>query len=39
MPLEDLRKRFLPTQMIEHDIYPTIWNRDPEQDDTLVYLN
>ncbi|MFN0058917.1 MAG: YfbM family protein [Planctomycetota bacterium] len=34
----DLRARFHPTDMIEKQIYPEIWTRDPEQDDTLGYL-
>lgn len=34
----DLRARFDPADMMEQDIYPTIWDRDPEDDDTLGYL-
>ncbi len=35
---EDLRQRFNPKEMIEQYIYPVIWDRDPEEDDTLGYL-
>jgi len=33
-----LRSRFNPADMTAKDIYPEIWNRDPEEDDTLGYL-
>ncbi len=33
-----LRERFDPQKMMELDIYPTIWDRDPVEDDTLGYL-
>jgi len=35
---EELRRRFLPADMMKKGIYPEIWDRDPEQDDTLGYL-
>ncbi|HEY6400911.1 MAG TPA: YfbM family protein [Blastocatellia bacterium] len=35
---EDLRKRFDPKAMMKAEIYPSIWDRDPEEDDTLGYL-
>jgi len=35
---ENLRKRFDAEKMMELDIYPTIWDRDPQEDDTLGYL-
>jgi hypothetical protein len=34
----ELRERFDPEQMMRDDIYPTIWDRDPAEDDTLGYL-
>lgn len=34
----ELRSRFDPADMLEKDIYPTIWDRAPEDDDTLGYL-
>lgn len=35
---EDLRNRFAPDKMMKEGIYPEIWDRDPEEDDTLGYL-
>lgn len=35
---EALAGRFAPSAMMKADIYPAIWNRPPEQDDTLGYL-
>ena len=35
---DDLRKRFNPKAMMKQDIYPTIWDRDPKEDDALGYL-
>ena len=35
---EELRKRFDPKDMIAKEIYPQIWDRDPQDDDTLGYL-
>ena len=35
---EELRRRFLPADMIKKGIYPEIWDRDPKEDDTLGYL-
>ncbi len=32
-----MRSRFDPDKMTELDIYPTIWDRDPAEDDTLGY--
>jgi hypothetical protein len=32
-----LRKRFDPEQMMKLEIYPTIWDRDPADDDTFGY--
>jgi hypothetical protein len=34
----DLRNRYKPEVMMEKDIYPTIWDRDPKEDDALGYL-
>ncbi|MHC4741433.1 MAG: YfbM family protein [Planctomycetota bacterium] len=34
----DLRNRYKPDVMMEKDIYPTIWDRDPKEDDALGYL-
>jgi hypothetical protein len=34
----DLRSRFRPDQMMKLEIYPEIWDRPPEDDDTLGYL-
>jgi hypothetical protein len=33
-----LRQRFDPVRMLELDIYPGIWDRDPADDDTLGYV-
>jgi len=33
-----LRTRFNPDRMMKLEIYPTIWDRDPAEDDTLGYL-
>lgn len=35
---EDLRARFDPQDMIAKEIYPDIWARKPEEDDTLGYI-
>ena len=35
---DDLRRRYNPDAMVEQDIYPTIWDRDPKDDDSLGYL-
>jgi hypothetical protein len=35
---ETLRARFDPADMMEKEIYPEIWDRDPAKDDTLGYL-
>ena len=35
---EMLRARFDPADMIAKEIYPAIWERPPEEDDTLGYL-
>lgn len=35
----DFRKRFNPKAMMSNDIYPSIWDRDPKEDDTLEYLS
>jgi len=35
---EALRARFDPTGMMESEIYPEIWDRSPDEDDTLGYL-
>ena len=35
---DDLERRFDPARMMELGIYPEIWDRDPEDDDTLAYL-
>ena len=35
---EDLRSRFVPEAMMRAEIYPEIWDRDPNDDDTLGYL-
>jgi hypothetical protein len=36
--IEEFRSRFNPTLMQKNDIYPDIWDRKPEDDDTLGYL-
>lgn len=33
-----IRERFDPAAMMQADIYPAIWDRPPDQDDTLGYL-
>lgn len=33
-----LRSRFNPSEMLRLGIYPEIWDRDPEKDDSLGYL-
>jgi hypothetical protein len=35
---DELRNRFDPVEMKELEIYPDIWDRDSQQDDTLGYL-
>jgi hypothetical protein len=35
---EILAKRFDPGRMMELEIYPEIWDRDPSEDDTLQWL-
>lgn len=35
---DDLRKRFKPDVMMKKNIYPSIWDRDPKDDDALGYL-
>ncbi|HKP81146.1 MAG TPA: YfbM family protein [Pyrinomonadaceae bacterium] len=35
---EDLEARFDPQDMVAKEIYPEIWDRDPEEDDTFGYL-
>jgi hypothetical protein len=35
---EDLKARFDPEDMLAKQVYPEIWERDPEEDDTLGYL-
>ena len=34
---DTLRERFNPDEMMSLEIYPDIWDRDPEDDDTLGY--
>ena len=34
----DLRSRFRPEEMMKLEIYPEIWDRQAEEDDTLGYL-
>jgi hypothetical protein len=34
----ELRRRFDPTRMIKLDIYPAIWDRDPEQEQLFEFL-
>jgi Domain of unknown function (DUF1877) len=38
LPPDALRDRFDPARMMELRVYPEIWDRDPEEDDTLGYL-
>ena len=35
---DDLRRRFDPAEMTRKEVYPEIWDRPPEEDDTLSYL-
>jgi hypothetical protein len=35
---DELRSRFAPHAMMRAKIYPEIWDRDPQDDDTLGYL-
>lgn len=35
---DDLRSRFDPKKMTALEIYPEIWNRPPQEDDTIGYL-
>ena len=35
---DELKARFKPADMMAKEIYPEIWDRDPEEDDTLEYL-
>ena len=35
---DELRGRFDPAEMSKKEIYPEIWDRPPEEDDTLGYL-
>jgi hypothetical protein len=35
---EELRGRFDPVAMMKQKIYPEIWDREPDEDDTLEYL-
>jgi hypothetical protein len=35
---DELRSRFDPKRMLELGIYPEIWDRPPEEDDTLAHL-
>jgi len=35
---EELKARFNPQDMLAKEIYPGIWTREPEEDDTLGYL-
>jgi hypothetical protein len=34
----ELRGRFNATDMMKKEIYPEIWDRSPDEDDTLGYL-
>jgi hypothetical protein len=38
MTPEELSKRFDSRHMMELEIYPEIWDRDPSDDDTLQWL-
>jgi hypothetical protein len=38
LSVDELRQRFDPERMDELDIYPHIWTRPPEEDDSLGYL-
>jgi hypothetical protein len=35
---DELADRFDPADMMAKEIYPNIWDRDPDEDDTLAYL-
>ena len=35
---DELTSRFDPKNMLDEQIYPEIWGRDPEEDDSLEYL-
>jgi Domain of unknown function (DUF1877) len=35
---EEMKRRFDPEQMTRLQIYPEIWDRDPDEDDSLGYL-
>jgi hypothetical protein len=35
---DDLRARFDAKRLMDAQIYPEIWDRDPAEDDTLGYL-
>jgi hypothetical protein len=35
---DELRRRFDPAEMMSKEIYPEIWDRPPEEDDTIEYL-
>jgi hypothetical protein len=35
---DELRNRFHPDAMMKGEVYPEIWDRDPEEDDALGYL-
>ena len=35
---DELRRRFDPDEMMSKEIYPEIWDRPPEEDDTIEYL-
>lgn len=36
---EEFERRFDPVKMMEEQIYPTIWDRPKEEDDTLGYIS
>ena len=35
---QDLRARFDPAKMMAESVYPTIWDRDPREDDVLGWV-
>ena len=35
---DELRRRFVPAEMMRLEIYPEIWDRDPAEDDSFGYL-
>lgn len=35
---EDMRQRFNPDRLVQEEIYPSIWDRDPEEDDGFGYM-